>query len=212
MTGSDHFAADDWADFVRNVAPAEQATLMEHHLSEGCRSCRSTYAHWQSVRDVAAADASYDIPDPSVRLARAIFSIQKAPSRVSRVVEAVKVLFDSQLLPAAAGVRSAGSGRGRKVLYHMGDFLVDVHIEPAREGQRTIVIGQVVSSNDAVESVQGVPVVLLRDLSVIGKGVTNGSGEFHMEFEGPSGNLSVALGLREEGTAVLLGSPSARHS
>jgi len=57
-----------------------------------------------------------------------------------------------------------------------------------------------------------VPVVLLRDLSVIGKGVTNDSGEFHMEFEGPSGNLSVALGLREEGTAVLLGSTSARHS
>ena len=46
----------------------------------------------------------------------------------------------------------------------------------------------------------------------IGKGVTNGSGEFHVEFEGPSGNLSVALGLREEGTVVSLGSSSARHS
>jgi hypothetical protein len=211
MTGSDHFAADDWVDFVRNVAPAEQMRLMQHHLSDGCQSCTNTYADWQSVRNVAATDGSYDMPDASLRLARAVFSIQKAPSRVSRVVDAVKVLFDSQLLPAVAGVRSAGSRRGRKVLCHMGDFLVDVQIEPARDG-RTIVIGQVVSSNDAVESVQGVPVVLLRDLSVIGKGITNGSGEFHMEFDGPSGNLSVALGLREEGTAVLLGSSSERHS
>jgi hypothetical protein len=60
--------------------------------------------------------------------------------------------------------------------------------------------------------VRGVPIVLLRDLSVIGKGLTNSSGEFHVEFAGPSENLSVALGLREEGTVVSLGSSSARHS
>jgi hypothetical protein len=141
-----------------------------------------------------------------------MFSIQKAPTHVARAVEAVKVLFDSALLPSVAGVRSAWGGRGRKVLYHMGDFLVDLQIETAREGQRTIVIGQVVSENDGVNNVHGVPVMLLRDLSVIAKGITNDSGEFHIEFEGPTGNLSVALGLREEGTAVSLGSSSVGHS
>jgi hypothetical protein len=212
MTGSDHFDADDWADFVRNAASAEQVTLMERHLSDGCQSCADAHAVWQSVRDAAATDELYEAPQASLRLAKAIFSIQTRPGCVTRAVEAVKVLFDSEMLPAVAGVRSAGVGRGRKVLYHMGDFLVDVQIEPAREGRRTFVIGQVLSASDGPDGVHGVPVVLLRDLSVIGKGVTNGSGEFHVEFEGPSGNLSVALGLREEGTAVLLGSSSARHS
>lgn len=212
MTGSDHFAADDWADFVRDLAPEDQARIMERHLSDGCQSCTNAYADWQSVRDIAAKDRSYAVPEGSIRLAKAMFSIQKAPTHVTRAVEAVKVLFDSALLPSVAGVRSAWGGRGRKVLYHMGDFLVDVQIETAREGQRTIVIGQVVSENDGVNHVHGVPVMLLRDLSVIGKGITSASGEFHIEFEGPTENLSVALGLREEGTAISLGSSSVGHS
>lgn len=212
MTGTDHFAAEQWADFVRNVAPADQMTAMVRHLSDGCPSCTKAHADWQLVCRVAAKDGLYEVPEASLRLARAIFSIQQAPGHVTRLVEAVKVLFDSALLPAVAGVRSAWGGRGRKVLYHMGDFLVDVQIEPTRDGQRTIVIGQVVSANEGAEGVHDVPVVLLRDLSVIGKGVTNESGEFHLEFEGPSGNLSVALGLREEGMAVSLGSSSARQS
>jgi hypothetical protein len=212
MTGSDHFDAEHWADFVRHVASDDQARLIERHLSDGCQSCTKAYADWQSISDVAAKDGSYEVPEGSIRLAKAMFSIQKAPGRLTRAVEAVTVLFDSQLLPSVAGVRSAWSGRGRKVLYHMGDFLVDVQIEAGRDGKRTVVVGQVVSANADDSSVHGVPVVLLRDLSVIGKGVTNGSGEFHMEFEGPSGNLSVALGLREEGTAVSLGSASLGHS
>lgn len=210
--GSEHFAAEHWADFVRNVASPDQMAVMERHLSDGCQSCTKAHADWQSVGKVAAKDGSYEVPEASLRLARALFSFQPAPGRVTRLVEAVKVLFDSELLPAVAGVRSAWSGRGRKVLYQIGDFLVDVQIEPTRDGQRTIVIGQVVSANEDAEGVHGVPVVLLRDLAVIGKGVTNESGEFHVEFEGPSGNLSVALGLREEGTAVSLGSSGARQS
>ena len=212
MTDSDHFAAEHWADFVRKVAAADQMSAMERHLSDGCQSCTKAHADWQSVCDVAATDGSYEVPDATLRVARAVFSIQPASGRLARLVESVKVLFDSELLPAVAGVRSAWSGRGRKVLYQMGDFLVDVQIEPTRDGQRTIVIGQVISAKEDTDDVHGVPVVLLRDLSVIGKGVTNESGEFQVEFEGPSANLSVALGLREEGTAVSLGPSSARHS
>lgn len=212
MTGSDHFAAEHWADFVRKVAAADQMSAMARHLSDGCQSCTKAHADWQSVCELAGKDAAYEVPEATLRVARAVCSIQQAPGRLTRLFESVKVLFDSELLPAVAGVRSAWGGRGRKVLYHMGDFLVDVQIETTRDGQRTVVIGQVVSANENADGVHGLPVVLLRDLSVIGKGVTNESGEFHMEFEGPSGNLSVALGLREEGTVVSLGSSSARHS
>jgi hypothetical protein len=212
MTASEHFAAEHWADFVRNVAPDDQARLMEQHLADGCQSCRTAHADWRSVGEVAASDRAYDVPDASTRLAKAMFSIQRAPGFIARAMEAVTVLFDSELAPAAAGVRSTAAGGGRKVLYHMGDFLVDVQIESTRDGQRTTVMGQIVVADDAVADVRGVPIVLLRDLSVIGKGLTNSSGEFHVEFAGPSENLSVALGLREEGTVVSLGSSSARHS
>src|SRR6476646_1174678 len=195
MTASEHFAAEHWADFVRNVAPEDQARRMEQHLAEGCQGCTSAHADWRSVRELAEKDHAYDVPDASTRLAKAMFSIQKAPGLMGRALDAVTVLFDSELLPAAAGVRSSARD-GRKVLYHMGDFLVD---------------GQIEAADNAAADVCGVPIVLLRDLSVIGKGLTNRSGEFHLEFSGPSANLSIALGLREEGTVVSLGS-SARHS
>jgi hypothetical protein len=211
MTTPEHFAAEHWADFVRNVAPDDQARLMERHLAEGCQSCTTAHADWRSVSELAANDRAYDVPDASTRLAKAMFSIQKAPGLIARTLDAVTVLFDSDLLPAVVGVRSSGARAGRKVLYHMGDFLVDVQIEPTRDGQRTTVIGQIVAADNAPADVCGVPIVLLRDLSVIGKGLTNSSGEFHLEFTGPSGNLSIALGLREEGTMVSLGS-STRHS
>jgi hypothetical protein len=211
MTASEHFVAEHWADFVRHVAPDDQARLMEEHLAEGCQSCTAAHADWRSVCELAGNDRAYGVPDTSTRFAKAMFSIQKAPGLMARALDAVTVLFDSDLLPAAAGVRSSAPREGRKVLYHMGDFLVDVQIEPTRDGQRTTVIGQIVAADDAAADVHGVPIVLLRDLSVIGKGLTNSSGEFHLEFSGPSGNLSIALGLREEGTVVSLGS-SARHS
>ena len=184
---------------------------MEEHLAEGCQSCTAAHADWRSVCELAGNDRAYGVPDTSTRFTKAMFSIEKAPGLMARALDAVTVLFDSDLLPAAAGVRSSAPREGRKVLYHMGDFLVDVQIEPTRDGQRTTVIGQIVAADDAAADVHGVPIVLLRDLSVIGKGLTNSSGEFHLEFSGPSGNLSIALGLREEGTVVSLGS-SARHS
>ena len=81
MTGTDHFAAEQWADFVRNVAPADQMTAMVRHLSDGCPSCTKAHADWQSVCQAAAKDGLYEVPEASLRLARAVFSIQQAPGQ-----------------------------------------------------------------------------------------------------------------------------------
>src|SRR5690349_17125294 len=108
MTASEHFAAEHWADYVRHVAPDDQARLMEQHLAEGCQSCTSAHADWRSVSELAGNDRAYDVPDASTRLARAMFSIQKAPGLLARALDAVTVLFDSELLPAAAGIRASG--------------------------------------------------------------------------------------------------------
>jgi hypothetical protein len=211
MRHSEHFAAEQWADFVRNVAADEQARQMQGHLASLCQSCTEAHALWSSVREAAAADRAIEVPESSVRVVKAMFAIQRPTSRLAQAFEAVSVLFDSDLAPAAAGVRSGWTGRGRKVLYNMGDFLVDLQIEPSRDRRRTLVIGQVLCGKGSAASVDRVPVILLRDLAVIGKSLTNQSGEFQMEFDGPSGNMSVALGLQEEGTALSLGS-SVGHS
>ncbi|PYR38428.1 MAG: hypothetical protein DMF89_09365 [Acidobacteria bacterium] len=212
MTEAEHFAAEDWADFVRQVTSEDQTRLMNGHLHDGCPVCTKAHHDWHSIRERAERDAVNEVPEASIRVAKATFAIQKTPSPFMRAFDAVKVLFDSHALPVTAGVRSAGGGRGRKVLYHMGDFLVDVQIQATREGRRTSVVGQVLCTRAYPESVYGVPVVFLRDSSVIGKCLTNRLGEFQLEFEGPSENLSVALGLREEGTAVSLGNTSVGRS
>lgn len=184
--------------------------MMAAHLASGCQVCADAHREWRSVSDIARTAVSYEPSEATLRLASALFSIPRAAGRIARAVEAVRTLFDSQLVAAPVGVRAAAAGRGRKVLYATGDFLVDLLIEMPRQSSRTLIIGQVVSAGEARDSVQGVPVVILRDMLVLGKAVTNGLGEFQMEFEGPSQGLSVALGLRPEGTIVSLGNPSMR--
>ena len=69
----------------------------------------------------------------------------------------MKVLFDSDRPPAVAACDPPGRPRPQ-VLYHIVDFRLTLHIEPTRDGQRTIVIGQVVSANESADGVHGVTV------------------------------------------------------
>ncbi len=210
MPDPDHFAPEQWVDYVRDISPIDCRREIDSHLASGCRECTNAYRDWTMLRETAAGTSASAPPDEAVSLARALFTSQRKPGVVARAVDAVKVLFDSQLMPAAAGVRAAGSVQGRKVLYATGDFLVDLHIEALRASDRTLVIGQVVDANEPRRGVHDVPVVLLRDLLVLGKARTNACGEFSVEFEGPSQDLSVALGLRQEGAVVWLGTPRLR--
>ncbi len=212
MSDAGHFSEEQWIDYARDLAPTDQARLMAAHLASGCRACGTAHQEWTAVCELARTTLALEPSDATLRVATALFAIQRPPGPVARTVAAVRTLFDSQLAPAPAGVRAVADTRARKVLYATGDFLVDLQIETTRQSGCALVIGQVVSAGEPRASVHGVPVVILRDMQVLGKAMTNWLGEFHIEFEGPTQGLSVALGLKPEGMVVALGGSSMRAS
>jgi hypothetical protein len=201
---ADHFSQEDWVDFVRGVAALAPRCDIQRHLDANCHDCMVQRDMWQALVDLARADAECAAPPSAVRNALAYYSIQKPAGPVARAVEAIRVLFDSALVPAAIGVRSAMGSR-RKVLYAVGDLLVDVQIE-MRPLLRTTLVGQVTAPKGFEAHAEGVPVVILRQMKVVAEATTNRLGEFQADIEGSRDDLSIALLLKEQKRVLSLGS------
>jgi len=96
---SDHFSHEDWVDFVRGVAAPDERRDIEGHLRTGCRDCAVQREIWHGVAEIASADQQFDPPASAVRRALAFYSVQKPVGRMARAFDAVKMLFDSALVP-----------------------------------------------------------------------------------------------------------------
>src|SRR5204862_481677 len=77
----------------------------------------------EAVQAAAAADARYEPPPGTVRQAKALCKFQEPVSPFAWALETVKLLFDSQLAPLAAGVRSLQEGQ-RNLLFGIGDTVI----------------------------------------------------------------------------------------
>jgi hypothetical protein len=177
-----HFAIEQWVDFSRDVIDSKEYTRMENHLATGCEECRKLADLTQRLSNACAAIAASQVPESTVRLARAIFPVRvkDRPRRGSRLP--VELIFDSFLAPAPAGLRSTWQV-GWQGLYRAGDCSLDLRIEPELKSSRAAVIGQV--ANHVTPSVEmGNLAVSLRSGSqVIAEARSNCFGEFQMEYE-----------------------------
>ena len=68
-----HFSTEEWVDFVNQVIASNQREAMQKHLATGCKRCMETVSLWQKVSKTAAAEASYQPPADTVRLAKAAY-------------------------------------------------------------------------------------------------------------------------------------------
>jgi hypothetical protein len=198
-----HFSDEDWADYVRGTLPDERRAGLQGHLDANCGSCTKVHATWRAVQDAASTATRYEPSADSVRVARALFGLQKPASHTSPAAELVRLLFDSQVLTAASGFRSA-SAAARKCVFSVGQFLVDVQIQDDERGRATQLIGQVTGPAGVDAELAGSPVLLLREMQVIARGTMNRLGEFHMDFDGIASGMSLALGLKHGGTVIKL--------
>jgi len=81
-----------------------------------------------------------------------------------------------------AGVRSAGSA-SQQLLYGVGDYRIDVRIEPQMDSEKVVLIGQVLNSADPDERLSAAPVTLLKGRKILAESVTSEFGEFQIECE-----------------------------
>ena len=197
-----HFSDEDWADYVRGTLPDERRSGLQDHLDASCGSCTKEHATWRAVQDAATA-TRYEPSAGSVRIARALFGLHKPASRPSHAAELVHLLFDSEVLTAASGLRSSAAA-SRKCVFSVGTFVVDLQIQDDERGRATQLIGQVTAPAGVDAELEGSPVLLLREMKVIARGTMNRLGEFHMDFDGIASGMSLALGLKHGGTVITL--------
>ena len=211
MTNSNHFSDEAWADFVRNVPDSHRRAAMQRHLDEGCRRCADLHDSLKAVQAAAVADGRYEPPAGTVRQAKALYEAVRPVSAFVRALETVKLLFDSQVAPLAAGVRSSQGGP-RKLLFACGDLVIDLQISPSRNPQHWEIIGEITASSHFTGRKASQPVVLRSRGLTIADATTNKRGEFQLEFDRPAEELTLTLGVDRHTTFITLGTLTRTYS
>jgi hypothetical protein len=182
-----HLSNEEAINFVNQVMSADEQAEAKKHLESGCKRCERTVATWQTVRQAGTVEAAYQPPAGAVRIAKAAFAAAGLESSPS----GIKLLFDSILRPAVAGVRSASSDT-RQLLYGVGPYLLDLYISAKSGGKAISVTGQLLNSKFPEKILNAVPIVVGNGKGKVVLATTNNFGEFQGELE-YSGDLELRL-------------------
>ena len=186
-----HFSTEEWVDFVNQVIASDERDAMQKHLATGCKRCTETVSLWQKVCKSAAAEASYQPPADTLRLAKAAFATAGMAQAQDGSRGLIEVLFDSFLQPAVAGARSVVIGT-RQMLYRADPYQIDIQIEPKPGTNRLVITGQLLDLSHPGIIGRDIQITLSnhRGHSVIA--ATSQFGEFSAEIEN-SGDLELSI-------------------
>jgi len=182
-----HLSNEEAINFVNQVMSVDEQAEIKKHLESGCKRCEQTVATWQTVRQAGAVEAAYQPPVGAVRIAKAAFAV----TGLEKASSGLKLLFDSILQPAVAGVRS-GSSDTRQLLYGVGPYLLDLYISAKPGGKAISVTGQLMNSKFPERILNAVPIVVGNGTGTVVLAITNNFGEFQGELE-YSGDLELRL-------------------
>lgn len=115
---------------------------MQAHLDAGCVRCQKRVEMLAAVWVAGRQSAAEVPPDWVLERAMAVF-----PSRVVRpasesVTRWAELVFDSWVVPAAAGVRSGRSGT-RELRYRAGDVELELHLTRGLGSASLQLVGQI---------------------------------------------------------------------
>jgi hypothetical protein len=175
-----HYGIHEWVDFSREVGDRAGFAAMREHLDTGCADCGPVAAFFQSLARVCQGMA--EAPESVARLARAIAPTRPSTRMRRSVRVPIELIYDSFLVPAAAGLRATWQA-GWQALYRAGDCSLDVRIEPDLRSSRAAVIGQVFNHALPDLPMGNIPVCLRSGRQVVAETRSNRFGEFQMEYD-----------------------------
>jgi hypothetical protein len=184
-----HYTPEDWADFVRDVAPTELSNSMRQHLTAGCATCRELHDTWSRVLALCTAEELFEPPASAVLIVQKMFAASFRPAMAPGV--AATLLFDSKSA-LLVGVRTT-QPTARHLLFAAGDFLIHVHIERAKAPNSIIITGQVMEMNAWEPRVSGRRVRILSPSDTVAAVETNELGEFRVELAEARDRLSMVV-------------------
>jgi hypothetical protein len=197
-----HFEMSEWVDYVRGLTPPSEAAIMARHLSEGCESCAALVGLVGRIREESAAETN--APDSVVAAAKAVFPVR--PSSGERMDWlalprlTARLIFDNISGAAVEGARSALESTVQLV-YHAGDYTIELQIEQEPESTRLAVVGQVFDRAGTGKPLSGAPVALMARNQVVTESATSRFGEFCLVSRMRSG-LSVCMQIENIGKRV----------
>lgn len=202
-----HYDVSQWADFARNLLPADKRLELEQHLATGCAECASIYEFLRHVSEKATAEIFYDaITSKLAPAARRIFREETVVTeRASGLWDNLRALigklsYDSSLDLHPVGARSSRAAN-RQMMYLAGDFCLDLRFDRERDSLTIVLVGQVADQSNPASKMGELPVLLIAGKKVVKETSSNDFGEFTIEYT-PRRNLRLCVPVRRAGVRL----------
>lgn len=192
-----HFDITEWADYARNLAPADKHREMQAHLQAGCSRCERLQQVISKFALVCERESALEVPRYAEQSVKALFTLGR-PSRRSALQRLWATLtYDSANDLQPAGVRGTHQ-ISRQVLFHAGDYSVDLRFEHEKGSSSMVLVGQIANQKAPEKLMSNLPVILLAGNREVSRSISNSFGEFQMEYV-PETDLRLLVPLESTG-------------
>jgi hypothetical protein len=99
--------------------------------------------------------------------------------------------------PQPVGVRGTHQ-INRQVLFHAGDYSVDLRFEHEKGSASMVLVGQIANQKSPEENLANVPVILVAGSRELTRSISNTFGEFQLEYV-PESDLRLLVPLESRG-------------
>jgi ribosomal protein S14 len=192
-----HFDVTEWADFVRDAVSPERQERMLAHLQRGCSKCERIKGVLQKFAVICKREAAYEVPRFTEQQVKALMGLAKAPrpSAFQRIW--ANLVYDSVNDPQPVGVRGTHQ-INRQVLFHAGDYSVDLRFEHEKGSASMVLVGQIANQKTPDEMLANLPVILVSGERELTRSISNTFGEFQLEYV-PESDLRLLVPLEARG-------------
>jgi hypothetical protein len=197
MTQARHFDITEWADYVRNVVTQEQQEQMLAHLRFGCSKCEKLQSALSKFAGICLREARYEVPRLAEQQVKALVGLARAPRRSMLARLLGSLVYDSLNDPQPIGVRGTHQ-INRQVLFHAGDYSVDLRFEHEKGSASMVLVGQIANQSAPEENLANVPVILVAGNRELTRSISNTFGEFQLEYV-PESDLRLLVPLEAKG-------------
>jgi hypothetical protein len=192
-----HFDITEWADYVRNAVPEERQERMLAHLGHGCSRCEKVMDVLAKFAVICQREGSYEVPRYAEQQVKALMGLANAPrpTTLQRILS--HLIYDSVNDPQPVGVRGTHQ-INRQVLFHAGDYSVDLRFEHEKGSASMVLVGQIANQKAPDEALANLPVILIAGNRELTRSISNTFGEFQLEYV-PESDLRLLVPLEAKG-------------
>jgi hypothetical protein len=192
-----HFDITEWADYVRNAVSDGQREQMLTHLGSGCARCERIKGLLARFATICSREAAYQVPRAAEQQVKALMGMAKAPRRTAVQRVWASLVYDSMNDPQPVGVRGTHQ-INRQVLFHAGDYSVDLRFEHEKGSASMVLVGQIANQKMPNEMLANLPVILVAGNREVTRSISNTFGEFQLEYV-PESDLRLLVPLESKG-------------